>query len=160
MRDPESIQITLTLAETGHLVLSSLHTNDAAQTLDRIVDVFPSERQGQIRQQLAGTLSAVVAQRLVPRVGSGLVAAYEVLLGTGPVNNLIREGKSNQLRNAMQIALAAGHQTLEMSLNDLVAAGIITHDTALETAFVPHEIEGGNMVSPLMAAAQPQPTYS
>jgi twitching motility protein PilT len=151
MRDPESIAITLTLAETGHLVLSSLHTNDAPQTLDRIVDVFPSERQGQIRQQLASTVSAVIAQRLVPRVGAGLIAAYEVLLGTQPVSNLIREGKANQLRNAMQIALNAGHKTLEMSLNELVAAGIITHDTAVANAFVSHEIAGANIASPLMA---------
>src|SRR5438477_8074210 len=151
MRDPESIAITLTLAETGHLVISSLHTNDASQTLDRIVDVFPGERQRQIRQQLAATMSAVVAQRLVPRVGSGLIAAYEVLLGTQPVQNLVREGKSNQLRNAMQIALHAGHKTLEMSLNELVAAGVITHETAVATAFVPHEIVGANIVSPLMA---------
>jgi twitching motility protein PilT len=92
-----------------------------------------------------------VAQRLVPRVGSGLVAAYEILLGTQPVTNLIREGKANQLRNAMQIALAAGHKTLEMSLNELVAAGVITHETALQTAFVPHEIAGTNTVSPLLA---------
>jgi len=117
--------------------------------------VFPAERQGQIRQQLASTLSAVVAQRLVPRIGSGLIAAYEVLLGTQPVTNLIREGKSNQLRNAMQIALTAGHKTIEMSLNELVAAGIITHDTAVATSFVPHEIEGANAVSPLLA----QPLY-
>jgi twitching motility protein PilT len=151
MRDPESISITLTLAETGHLVLSSLHTNDAPQTLDRIVDVFPSERQGQIRQQLAGTLSGVIAQRLVPRIGGGLCAAYEVLLGTPPVTNLVREGKVNQLRNAMQIALAAGHKTLEMSLNELVAAEVISTEAALSTAFVPHEIESGNAVSPLLA---------
>ena len=151
MRDPESIAITLTLAETGHLVLSSLHTNDAPQTLDRIVDVFPSERQSQIRQQLASTLSAVVAQRLVPRIGTGLVAAYEVLLGTQPVTNLIRDGKANQLRNAMQIALAAGHKTLEMSLNELVAAGVISLETAVATAFVPHEVDT-TMLSPL---AQP-----
>ncbi len=153
MRDPESIAFTLTLAETGHLVISSLHTNDASQTLDRIVDVFPGERQGQIRQQLASTLSAVVAQRLVPRRGAGLIAAYEVLLGTQPVTNLIREGKANQLRNAMQIALTAGHKTLEMSLNELVAAGIISHETAVATAFVPHEIAGANIVSPLTAQA-------
>jgi twitching motility protein PilT len=151
MRDPESISITLTLAETGHLVLSSLHTNDAPQTLDRIVDVFPAERQGQIRQQLASVIVAVIAQRLVPRVGGGLVAAYEVLLGTQPVSNLIREGKANQLRNAMQIGLAAGHKTLEMSLNELQAAGIISHESAMATAFVPHEIEGADVVSPLLA---------
>src|SRR4029079_7325787 len=155
MRDPESIAITLTLAETGHLVLSSLHTNDASQTLDRIVDVFPAERQGQIRQQLASTITAVVAQRLVPRIGAALIAAYEVLLGTQPVSNLIREGKSNQLRNAMQIALGAGHKTLEMSLNELVSAGILTLEPAVAPPFVPHEIEGANMVSPLMP--QPQP---
>jgi twitching motility protein PilT len=151
MRDPESIGITLTLAETGHLVVSSLHTNDASQTLDRIIDVFPAERQGQVRQQLAATMSAVVAQRLVPRIGTGLIAAYEVLLGTQPVTNLIREGKSNQLRNAMQIALSAGHKTLEMSLNELVAGGIITHDVAVATAFVPHEIEGARVAPPMMA---------
>jgi twitching motility protein PilT len=153
MRDPESISITLTLAETGHLVLSSLHTNDAPQTLDRIVDVFPADRQGQIRQQLASTLVGVIAQRLVPRVGSGLIAAYEVLLGTPPVQNLVREGKVNQLRNAMQIALASGHKTLEMSLNELVAAGIITPETAAGVAFVPHEIHGAGVVSPLAAQA-------
>jgi twitching motility protein PilT len=150
MRDPESISITLTLAETGHLVLSSLHTNDAPQTLDRIVDVFPSERQGQIRQQLASTLSAVVAQRLVKRIGTGLVAAYEILLGTQPVANLIREGKANQLRNAMQIAMSAGHKTLESSLNELVAAGIISQSDAVATAFVPHEVDR-TMASPLAA---------
>jgi len=141
MRDPESIAITLTLAETGHLVLSSLHTNDAPQTLDRIVDVFPGVRQPQIRLQLASTLAAVVAQRLVPRVNRGLVAAFEVLVGTQAVSNLIREGKTRQLRNVMQIARSDGHQTLEMSLNNLVAHGIITRESALATAFHPQEIE-------------------
>ena len=124
MRDPESIAITLTLAETGHLVLSSLHTNDAPQALDRIVDVFTADRQGQIRLQLANTLAAVVAQRLVPRIGGGLMAVYEVLIATSPVRNLVREGKTNQLRNAMQMGLSSGHQTMEMSLNELVAAGL------------------------------------
>jgi twitching motility protein PilT len=141
MRDLESIAITLTLAETGHLVLSSLHTNDAAQALDRIVDVFPAERQGQIRLQLSSVLAGVVAQRLVPRVGGGLVAAYEVLIATSAVSNLIREGKTKQIRNAMQMGLAAGNQTIEMSLSSLAAAGTITHEAAIATAFVPHEIE-------------------
>src|SRR5438067_40186 len=129
MRDPESIAITLTLAETGHLVISSLHTNDAPQALDRIVDVFTAERQGQVRLQLANTLSAVIAQRLVPRVGGGILAVYEVLLANSPVRNLIREGKTNQLRNAMQMSLSEGHLTMEMSLNELVRAGLITHET-------------------------------
>ena len=141
MRDLESIAITLTLAETGHLVMSSLHTNDAPQALDRIVDVFPAERQGQIRLQLASVLTAVVAQRLVPRIGGGLVATCEVLIATSAVSNLIREGKTRQLRNAMQMALAAGNQTLEMSLNILVAAGTISAEAALAAAFVPHEID-------------------
>ena len=142
MRDNESIAITLTLAETGHLVLSSLHTNDAPQALDRIVDVFPAERQSQIRLQLASTLAAVISQRLVPRVGGGLVAAYEVLLATPAVSNLIREGKTRQLRNAMQIALGIGHKTMEMSLSELMHAGLITKETAMAAAFVPHEIDG------------------
>src|SRR5690349_23195174 len=149
MRDPESIAITLTLAETGHLVLSSLHTNDAPQALDRIVDVFTAERQGQVRLQLANTLSAVVAQRLVPRVGGGILACYEVLLATSAVRNLIREGKTNQLRNAMQMSLSAGHLTMEMSLNELVRLGYITQETAVATAFVPHEVDPS-----LSAAAQ------
>ena len=147
MRDPESIAITLTLAETGHLVLSSLHTNDAPQALDRIVDVFTAERQGQIRLQLASTLMAVVAQRLIPRVDGGLVACYEVLMATSAVSNLIREGKTNQLRNAMQMSLGSGSQTLEMSLNELVTAGLISQETASATAFVPHEVDPGVAVA-------------
>src|SRR5690348_8237266 len=150
MRDLESIAITLTLAETGHLVLSSLHTNDAAQALDRIVDVFPAERQGQIRLQLASVLSAVAAQRLVPRIGGGLVAAFEVLMATPAVSNLVREGKTRQIRNAMQMGLAAGNQTIEMSLNALLASGTITRESALATAFVPDEIE-----APAPAATEP-----
>ena len=147
MRDPESIAITLTLAETGHLVLSSLHTNDAPQALDRIVDVFTADRQGQIRLQLAATLSAVVAQRLVPRVGGGIMAVYEVLIATSPVRNLVREGKTNQIRNAMQMGLSAGHRTMEMSLVELVTAGFITQETAVATAFVPHEVDPSISVS-------------
>src|SRR6202167_3465718 len=101
MRDIESIQIALTMAETGHLVFATLHTNDAAQAVDRIIDVFPDWRQDQIRTQLSASLAAIVAQRLVPRIGGGMVAAFEVLIATNPVRNLIREGKTNQLRNLM-----------------------------------------------------------
>ncbi len=154
MRDLESIEITLRLAETGHLVMSSLHTNDAAQALDRIVDVFPADRQAQIRLQLASVLSGVVAQRLVPSVHGGLVAAFEVLIATSGVRNLIREGKTRQIRNAMQLGIASGNQTLEMSLNELVAAGTISVETALATAFVPHEVDAPahlEIVSPFAA---------
>jgi twitching motility protein PilT len=142
MRDPESIAITLTLAETGHLVFSSLHTNDAGQTLDRIVDSFPAERQAQIRLQLASVLRGVVAQRLLPHAsGRGRVAAFEVLVATQAVSNLVREGKTRQLRNAMQIGQAEGNQTLEMDLNRLVASNIISYESALSHAFVPNEID-------------------
>ncbi|MEO5842849.1 MAG: type IV pilus twitching motility protein PilT [Acidimicrobiales bacterium] len=141
MRDPESIAITLTLAETGHLVLSSLHTNDASQTLDRIVDSFSAERQGQIRLQLASVLRGVVAQRLVPhKSGSGRVAAFEVLVATQAVSNLVREGKTRQLRNAMQMGIADGNQTLEMDLNRLVAANVVSYESAVAHAFVPQEV--------------------
>ena len=94
MRDPESIQTTLTIAETGHLVFATLHTNDASTALDRIVDVFPSERQSQIRVQLAASLAGVVAQRLVPRIGGGVVAAFEILLANQAGRSLIRDGKT------------------------------------------------------------------
>ena len=93
MRDIESIQIALTMAETGHLVFATLHTNDAAQAVDRIIDVFPDWRQDQVRVQLAASLGAIIAQRLIPKVGGGRVAAFEVLIANHPVRNLIREGK-------------------------------------------------------------------
>ncbi len=141
MRDPESIAITLTMAETGHLVMSTLHTNDASQALDRVVDVFPAERQAQIRLQLASSLVAVVAQRLLPKVGGGLVAAFEVLLGTQAVRNLIREGKTRQLRNVITTSRAEGMQTLEHSLNERVAAGLVTYEDAMSRALFPNEIE-------------------
>ena len=99
MRDPETIQAALTIAETGHLVFATLHTNDAAQTLDRIVDVFPGEQQAQIRVQLAGSLAGIVSQRLMPRVGGGRVAAFEVLVATYAVKNIVRDGRTAQLRN-------------------------------------------------------------
>ena len=101
MRDLESIETTLTIAETGHLVFATLHTNDAAQAVDRVIDVFPGERQSQIRSQLAASMLGVIAQRLLPRVDGGRVAAFEVLLSTPAVRNLISEGKTEQLRNVM-----------------------------------------------------------
>ncbi len=140
MRDPESISLTLTLAETGHLVMSTLHTNDSAQALDRIVDVFPGDRQTQVRLQLAGTLQGIIAQRLVPSVQGGMVAAFEVLIGTQAVHNLVREGKTTQLRNNLTLGQSVGMQTLEMSLNALVAAGRISYDQAIAHAVVPKDI--------------------
>ena len=121
MRDTESIQIALTMAETGHLVFATLHTNDAAQAVDRIIDVFPDWRQDQIRVQLSASLGAIIAQRLLPKIGGGRVAAFEVLVANHPVRNLIREGKSNQLLNVMTTNQGEGMQTLEVNLAALIA---------------------------------------
>ena len=140
MRDLESIQIALTIAETGHLVFATLHTNDTAQALDRIVDVFPGDRQDQIRVQLANTLAAVLHQRLLPRTDGGRVAAFEVLVATHAIRNLIREGKSRQIRNMLVAGQHEGMQTLETALNDLVARGEVDYETALGYSLVPNEL--------------------
>ncbi len=140
MRDPETIQFALTLAETGHLVFATLHTNDASQSLDRISDVFPSERQTQIRVQLAASIVAVVSQRLVPRAGGGLVAAFELLVANDAVRNLIREGRTHQLRNVINSGRAEGMITLETALNELVASGRISYDDAIAQSVRPNEI--------------------
>jgi twitching motility protein PilT len=151
MRDPETIQFALTIAETGHLVFATLHTNDASSALNRIVDVFPAERQQQIRVQLAASLAGVVAQRLVPRVGGGLVAAFEVVIANHPVRNLIREGKTHQIRNVVQTNLREGMQTMEVSLNSLVEQGIVDFDDAQDRSLFPNEIR---RPAPVPAAAR------
>jgi twitching motility protein PilT len=140
IRDVESIQAALTLAETGHLVLTSLHTNDTAQAVDRIVDVFPAEGRNQIQVQLAATLRGVLYQRLLPRRGGGLVGAHEVLVATAAVRNLIREGKTRQLRNAIAVGYQDGMQTIEDALSALVASGTIEHDDAVAVSLHPHEV--------------------
>ena len=131
MRDLETIQIALTIAETGHLVFATLHTNDTSQALDRIVDVFPADRQTQIRVQLANCLSAVVYQQLVPKIGGGRVAAFEVLIATHAIKNLIKEGKTRQLRNIVATGQKEGMQTFESSLSDLVARNLVSHEEAV-----------------------------
>jgi twitching motility protein PilT len=140
MRDLESISNTLTLAETGHLVFGTLHTNDASQALDRIVDVFPSDQRDQIQIMLAGALQGVISQRLLPAEGGGRVAAYEVLMANDAVRNLLREGKSRQLRNVMIGAQQEGMITLEMDLARLVASGILSYDTAASISQYPKDI--------------------
>ena len=140
MRDLESIRFALTLAETGHLVFATLHTNDTSQAVDRMVDVFPGDQQPQIRVQLASSLTAVVHQRLMPRQGGGLVAAYEVLLATAPVRNLVKEGKTNQLRNQIVTGQKDGMQTLEQSLSALVVAGTVSLDEALARTQYPRDV--------------------
>jgi twitching motility protein PilT len=140
MRDLESIRATLTVAETGHLVFGTLHTNDTAQALDRIVDVFPGEQQPQIRLQLANTLVGILSQQLVPRPEGGRVAAFEVLVGTPAVRNLVKEGKTRQLRNAIATGQKEGMQTLEAALSALVAAGVVSYEEAVARSVHPDEV--------------------
>ena len=145
MRDLETIQVALTAAETGHLVFATLHTQDAAQTVDRIIDVFPSHQQQQVRQQLAGTLQGVVCQTLAKTAdGQGRVVAAEVLTVTPAVRNLIREGKTHQIYSVMQAGGQHGMQTLDQHLAELVRAGRITYEGALDKA---HHIEDFNRLT-------------
>jgi twitching motility protein PilT len=141
MRDLESIRFTLTVAETGHLVFATLHTNDTAQSLSRMIDVFPAEQQAQIRVQLAATLQCVVYQRLVPRIGGGMVAAYEVLVATPAVRNLIKEGKTHQLRNSLVTGAQDGMVTLEQSLSHLVQQGTVSYEDAVSRSLHPKDVE-------------------
>src|SRR6266508_319440 len=132
MRDLETISTALTAAETGHLVFATLHTQDAASTVDRVIDVFPAGQQGQIRTQLAGTLEGVIAQTLLPTAdGQGRVAAVEILLPDDAVRNLIRQAKIEQVYSIMQTGSKKGMQTMEQALADLVLRGVIAKDIAL-----------------------------
>ncbi|QAY73127.1 type IV pilus twitching motility protein PilT [Agromyces protaetiae] len=142
LRDLETISAALTAAETGHLVFATLHTQDAPQTIDRIIDVFPPHAQGQIRQQLAATLQGIVCQTLVRRAtGQGRTIAAEVLIMTPAIANLIREGKTYQVTSAMQAGRELGMQTLDQSLAHLVDHGVITKRSALEKAHDPDAFE-------------------
>ena len=141
MRDLESIATAITIAETGHLVFATLHTNDSAQALDRIVDIFPSDRRDQIVVQLSAVLEGVIYQRLVRRRQGGLTAAYEVLTANHAVRNLVREGKTRQLRNVITTHQSEGMQTLEMALSKLVQDDVIDYDEAIGVSIYPKEVE-------------------
>jgi len=130
MRDLETISTAITLAETGHLVFGTLHTRSAAQTIDRLVDVFPPHQQDQIKIQLSNALEAIIAQQLVPKVGSGRVVAVEVLIATAAVRNLIREGKTHQIYAALETGSEYGMQTMDRSLAQLCRAGTISYQEA------------------------------
>ena len=135
MRDLETIQAAITAAETGHLVLATLHTPDAPQTVDRIIDVFPPYQQQQIRIQLSSCLEAILAQQLLPKIsGQGRVCAIEVLIGTPAVQSLIREGKTHQLYSTMETSFKVGMLTLDRSLANLYKRGQISYETALSKA--------------------------
>jgi len=134
MRDLETISAAITIAETGHLVFATLHTNSAAQSIDRMIDVFPPHQQPQIRAQLSNILMAIVSQRLVPMIGGGRVAAAEIMVANSAVRNIIREGKSHQLDAVIQTGAEQGMQTMDRTLASLVQSGTITYDNAREFA--------------------------
>jgi len=141
MRDSETMAAALTAAETGHLVLSSLHTNDAAQTMSRILDSFPASNQSQIRQQLSLALLAVIAQQLIPGIGSvGRYPAVEVMIGTTAIRNLIRTGQDHQIRSHISTGRSDGMTTMDQSLAELVRTGRITRETALAHCYHPEEL--------------------
>ena len=140
MRDAESIGSAITIAETGHLVFSTLHTNSAAQTIDRIIDSFPPHQQTQVRVQLAATLKGVLSQRLLPHIGSGRVLATEVLVGTNAIEANIREGKTHLIDSIIETSQDEGMYTMETSLAQLVKEGKITREIAFTYAFRPDSL--------------------
>ncbi len=141
MRDLETIQAAITTAETGHLVFATLHTNSAAQSIDRIIDVFPAHQQPQIRTQLSNMLMAVCAQRLVPAIGGGRVVAAEIMIANSAIRSLIRDGKTHQIDTAIQTGAEQGMQTMDRTLANLIQTGVITYDSAREFAVDPNELD-------------------
>ncbi len=141
MRDLETIAAAVTIAETGHLVLATLHTNSAAQSIDRMIDVFPPHQQQQIRVQLAGMLQGICSQRLVPAIGGGRVISAEILVATGAVRNIIREGKTHQLDAVIQTGAEYGMQSMDRQLVQLVQEGKISFDEAKNVAVDLQELE-------------------
>lgn len=141
MRDLETIASAITIAETGHLVFATLHTNSAAQSIDRMVDVFPPHQQPQIRAQLSNILMAIVSQRLVPSIGGGRIAAAEILIATPAVRNIIREGKTHQLDAVIQTGAEFGMQSMDKTLVGLIHAGTISYDEARNFAVDQDELD-------------------
>ena len=141
MRGLETISAAVTAAETGHLVFSTLHTNNAAQTIDRIIDSFPPAQQGQIRSQLAQSLAGIFSQRLIQRISGGLIPAYELLINNAAVSNMIREGRTHEINVVIETSSGDGMITLNKILADLVRRGEITADTAMTYSLNPEGLE-------------------
>jgi len=142
MRDLETIQLAITAAETGHLVLATLHTNNAAESVDRAIDVFPPSQQEQIRVMLANNLLAILSQQLLPRAGQpGRIAAVEVMIASSAIRNLIRENKAFQMHSIIQTSAEQGMQTMDQALRDLHQQGLITLEVAMNRAHNPAELE-------------------
>jgi twitching motility protein PilT len=142
MRDLETMSAAVSIAESGHLVLATLHTNDAPQALDRIIDSYLGAQQQQVRIQLASCVAGVIYQELIPAIGGGRVAAFEVLIANTAVRSMIKEGRTDQLRTVLQTSLREGSQTLERSLNQLVRAGLVSESDARHHAPNPAGIHG------------------
>lgn len=141
MRGPDTMATAVTAAETGHLVFSTLHTNNAAQTIDRIIDTFPPEQQGQIRAQLSQSLAGIFSQRLIQRVSGGLIPAYELLINNSAISNLIREGRTHEVNVVLETSSGDGMITLNRTLADLVRRGEITPDSAMTYSLNPEGLE-------------------
>ncbi len=141
MRDLETIEIALTVAETGHLVFATLHTPDAVQSVNRIIDVFPAHQQQQVRVQFSFVLQAVICQQLLPRVGGGLALASEIMLANQAIRNLIRESKSHQIYSSIQMGQKEGMRTLNMSLAELVKTNKVTRESAISRSSDVPELE-------------------
>ena len=142
MRDLETIKLAITCAETGHLVMGTLHTNSAAESVDRIIDVFPADEQEQIRVQLSNNLIGVLSQQLLPRAGQpGRVAAIEVMVANSAIRNLIRENKAHQMTSMIQTGASDGMQTMDQALRDLVQQSLVTYELAMQRAQNPQELE-------------------
>lgn len=137
MRDYETISSAVTAAETGHLVLSTLHTNNAAQTIDRIIDMFPAEQQAQVRVQLAGSLAGIFSQRLIPRISGGLIPAYELLINNNAISTLIRDARTHEISAVIQTSSQEGMIDMDRSLADLVKRGEVTIEHAFEHTMDP-----------------------
>ncbi|MBI3887445.1 type IV pilus twitching motility protein PilT [Candidatus Microgenomates bacterium] len=140
MRDYETISAALTIAETGHLVFATLHTNSASQTIDRIIDVFPENQQSQVRLQLANVLEAIISQRLLPALGGGRVPATEILIAVPAVRSVIREGKTYMVDNIIQTSADIGMMTQDMSLKNLTLSGKISYETAMAYTSDPNNL--------------------
>lgn len=141
MRDPQTMSAAVTAAETGHLVFSTLHTNTAAQTVERIIDSFPSEQQNQIRLQLSSSLAGIMAQRLLPRISGGLIPAYELLINNTAVANLIREGRTHEIDNVIETSYEQGMISMNRSLAKLVSEGEVSVEVAKNYSFDPQALD-------------------
>ncbi len=141
MRDPETMSIAITAAETGHLIFSTLHTNSASQTIDTIINSFVEAQQNQIRIQLAGSLLGVFSQRLIPRIAGGLIPAYEILINNSAIANLIREGRTHEIDSVIETSSGSGMMSLDRTLVDLIRKGEITVENATSFSLNPNELE-------------------